>query len=227
MASLHRLKVDKKIPLIHRLNTKSTIYEDVDELGEEVYQRGVRASLTGNPIEAMKDIKSQDIVLWVKDPAEQYLTSVLSSVYRLPPFDFQVIDGYCFLDIRNAQKVQFFPELKMYVISLASTLTQMVILMGSEDKESHINSVVMAALKKSETLVPKYFDQILVPSFRIEQTNAKYEAKGEIEGLHMEYAVQTAEIDLIAGLSANKGIKMNNSSQVQKVDQEFIFAIND
>lgn len=43
----------------------------------------------------------------------------------------------------------------------------------------------------------------------------------------MEYAVQTAEIDLIAGLSANKGIKMNNSSQVQKVDQEFIFAIND
>lgn len=41
----------------------------------------------------------------------------------------------------------------------------------------------MAALKKSETLVPKYFDQILVPSFRIEQTNAKYEAKGDIEGL--------------------------------------------
>ena len=103
----------------------------------------------------------------------------------------------------------------------------MVLLMGSEDKESHINSVVMAALKKSETLVPKYFDQILVPSFRVEQTNAKYEAKGKIEGLQMEYAVQSAEIDLIAGMSANKGIKMNNSSQVQKVDQEFIFAIND
>jgi hypothetical protein len=57
MASLHRLKVDKNIPLIHRLNTKSTMYEDVDELGEEVYQRGVRAILTGNPIEAMKDAK--------------------------------------------------------------------------------------------------------------------------------------------------------------------------
>jgi hypothetical protein len=77
----------------------------------------------------------------------------------------------------------------MYVISLASTLTQMVILIGSEDKESHINSVVMAALKKSETLVPKYFDQILVPSFRVEQTNAKYEVQGEIEDLKMEYAV--------------------------------------
>ena len=115
----------------------------------------------------------------------------------------------------------------MYVISLASTLTQMVILIGSEDKESHINSVVMAALKKSETLVAKYFDQILVPSFRVEQTNAKYEVQGEIEDLKMEYAVQSAEIDLIAGLSANKGIKMNNSSQVQKVDEEFIFAIND
>lgn len=121
----------------------------------------------------------------------------------------------------------FYPELKMYVIALASTLTQMVVLMGSEDKESHINDVVMAALKKSETLVPKYFDQILVPSFSIEQTNAKYEAKGRFFYHHMESAVQSATIDLISGLSANKGIKMNDSSQVQKVDQEFIFAIND
>ena len=197
MACLHRLKVDKNIPLIHRHNLKSTIYEDVDELGEEVYQRGVRSILTGNPIDAMKDVKGQDIVLWVKDPAEQYLTSVLSSVYRLPPFDFSTIDGYCYLNIRNAQKIEFFAELKMYVVSLASTLTQMVFLMGSEDKESCINDVVMAALKKSQTLVPKYFDQILIPSFSIEQTNAKYETKGEFEGLKMEYAVQSAEIDLI------------------------------
>lgn len=134
MAALHRLKVDKNIPLVHRLNTKDPLWQDVDEFGEDVYQRGVRATMSGNPIEAMKDVKDQNIVLWVKDPAEQYLTSTLSSVYRLPPFDFSPIDGYCFLNIRNAQKIMYFAELKMYVISLASTLTQMVLLMDSEDK---------------------------------------------------------------------------------------------
>jgi len=88
MACLHRFKVDKKIPLIHRLNTKDPLWLDVDEFGEDVYQRGVRATMSGNPIEAMKDVKDQNIVLWVKDPAEHYLTSTLSSIYRLPPFDF-------------------------------------------------------------------------------------------------------------------------------------------
>ena len=103
----------------------------------------------------------------------------------------------------------------------------MVLLMGTEDKESCLNDLVMAALKKAETQVPKYFDQILMPSFNIEQTNAKYEAKGEFEGLHMEYAVQSASIDLISGLSANRGINLTDSSQVQKVSEDFIFAIND
>lgn len=43
----------------------------------------------------------------------------------------------------------------------------------------------------------------------------------------MEYAVQSAEIDLISGVSAHKGLKMNDSSQVQKVDRDFLFGIND
>jgi len=67
----------------------------------------------------------------------------------------------------------------------------------------------------------------LVPSFSIDQSNTKYEIKGEFDGGVMEHAVQSAQIDLIKGLSANKGLKMNNSSQVQKIDRDFIFAIND
>jgi hypothetical protein len=143
------------------------MFRDVDELGEAIYQRGVRAVLSDNLKDAYADVKGQKIVLKEK-AAEQYLTSVVSSVYRLPPFDFTSVNGYSFLNVRNAGKVLFYPELNLYVVSLATMLTQLVFLLGNQDEESHLNDVLTSALLKSQDQVPKYFDQIMFPSFKIE-----------------------------------------------------------
>ena len=115
----------------------------------------------------------------------------------------------------------------MYVIPLSSALTNMVIFSGEQDPKMKLNGVISLALMKAEDLNPKLYDQILIPSFKQFQTNFEYSAKGVYGGLHMENAIQSAKIELISGLSANMGLKMNDSYQVQKVDTDFIFAISD
>ena len=149
------------------------MYRDVDELGDAVYQRGIRAVLSDNIKDAYVDVVSQNIVLQEK-AADHYLTSVLSSVYRLPPFDFTPVDGYSFLNVRHAGNVMFYPELGLYVISLATMLTQMVFLVGNQDETSHLNEILTKVLVKSVDLKPKLFDQILFPSFKIDQVNQEY-----------------------------------------------------
>lgn len=59
---------------------------------------------------------------------------------------------------------------------------------------------------------------MLIPSFSINQVNEAYEMKGVFNGIHLESGCQSASIELISGLSANKGIVLNNSSQIQKLD---------
>jgi hypothetical protein len=117
------------------------MFRDVDELGEAIYQRGVRAVFSDNLKDAYADVISQKIELQ-GSLADQYLSSVVSSVYRLPPFDFSPVDGYSFLNVRNAGKIMFYPELGLYVVSLATMLTQMVFLLGNQDQESHLNDVL-------------------------------------------------------------------------------------
>jgi type 1 fimbria pilin len=99
--------------------------------------------------------------------------------------------------------------------------------MGNQDKDKSLNQIICDMLDSTKEVVPKLFDQILVPSFSINQSNCEYEAKGVIASMHLESARQSASIELISGLSANLGIKLNDSSQVQKVDGDFIFALND
>lgn len=141
MACLHTLKLKQKIEWIAEFDVKNKMYNDVDELGEAIYQRGVRATLSDNVKEAYTDVKSQNIELQEK-AADHYLTGVLSSVYRLPPFDFTPLNGYSFLNVRYAGKIMFYPELGLYVVSIATMLTQMVFLLGNTDQESHINDVL-------------------------------------------------------------------------------------
>jgi hypothetical protein len=101
MACFHFLKLKKGIDFISGVDPKNQILGDVDELGEAVYQRGVRAQMSEKASEAYADAKSQEIAI-KEGKADTYLVSVLSSVYRLPPFDYSPIDGYSFLNIRFA-----------------------------------------------------------------------------------------------------------------------------
>jgi hypothetical protein len=60
------------------------------------------------------------------------------------------------------------------------------------------------------------------------QTNEEYiGAKGKFKGHHLTSAIQSASIELISGVSADMGIKLTDSSQVQVVTSDFIFALND
>ena len=101
MACLHELKKKQNIDWIAEFDVKNKMFQDVDELGENIYQRGVRAIMSDNVKVSYTDVISQNIDLQEKE-AEQYLTSVISSVYRLPPFDFTPVDGYSFLSVRAA-----------------------------------------------------------------------------------------------------------------------------
>ena len=226
MASLHTLKNTQDIDFISRIDLMNKMFVDVDELGENIYQRGVRAVMSTEAKDAFVDVKGQNIELQ-QQAADHYLTSVLSTVYRLPPFDFETIDGYSFLNIRNTGKILHYPSLNMYVVATASTLIEMVFLYGYTDTESNLNEMIITALQATQGNQPKCYDQMLIPSFSINQVNEAYEMKGVFNGIHLESGCQSASIELISGLSANKGIVLNNSSQIQKLDQSFIFAIND
>jgi hypothetical protein len=103
------LKLKKGIESMFRIDHQNKMFQDVDELSEAIYQRGVKAVLSDSASEAYADVKSQEIDL-KEGKADTYLASVLSTVYRLPPFDFKPIDGFSFLNIRNSQKIMYYPD---------------------------------------------------------------------------------------------------------------------
>jgi hypothetical protein len=74
----------------------------VDKIPSDVQLQGVRAQVSADKEQAFADAQSQGIN--ITDPSNsavsEYLCSVLSSVNRLPPFDYHVFDGHSFLRIR-------------------------------------------------------------------------------------------------------------------------------
>jgi hypothetical protein len=154
LAAMYKLKLDQKIPLIHRADTKNKLFKDVDELGDDIQLRGVFAAIGKD---AYKGIKALEIDL-AERPAELHLTACFSSVMRLPPFDYKTIGGYCYLDIRKAQNIMYYAELNMYLVPLAALTTQMVIITGNYDKERPLNEIVCEALKKTREIPYKAFD---------------------------------------------------------------------
>ena len=67
-----------------------------------------------------------------KSKVDEYLTSVLSTSYRLPPYDFCNINGYSFLRIRplisQDQTVMHQASTGMTIIPLMDTSIQMIII---------------------------------------------------------------------------------------------------
>ena len=54
--------------------------------------------------------------------------SVLSSVQRLPPFDYKNVNGFSFLNIRSHQEIVFYDQRKMAIIPLLDPRVQMIVL---------------------------------------------------------------------------------------------------
>lgn len=57
MASLHTLKNTQDIDFISRIDLMNKMFVDVDELGENIYQRGVRAVMSTEAKDAFVDVK--------------------------------------------------------------------------------------------------------------------------------------------------------------------------
>lgn len=102
MSALQQLKSDKQISNLESMNPQHAITACVDKLPSDVQLQGVRAKVANDKEQAFADAKSQNID--VDDPLKsnvsEYVCSVLSSVNRLPPFDFHVFNGYSFLRVR-------------------------------------------------------------------------------------------------------------------------------
>ena len=53
--------------------------------------------------EATEFLTSQDLRVNLKDEANNYLSSVMSTVNRLPSFEYNEINGYCYLSIKSKE----------------------------------------------------------------------------------------------------------------------------
>ena len=81
---------------------------------------GTRTQLSSDKAVALADVASQNIDLVEKDNSkvEEYLCSVLSTVQRLPPFEFRNDNGHCYLDVKTDQEIVYFSKRKMSIIPM-------------------------------------------------------------------------------------------------------------
>lgn len=81
---------------------------------------GTRTQLSSDKAVALADVGSQNIDLVEKDNSkvEEYLCSVLSTVQRLPPFEFRNMNGHCYLDVKTDQEIVYFSKRKMSIIPM-------------------------------------------------------------------------------------------------------------
>jgi hypothetical protein len=118
----------------------------------------VRSVLSSDATIAYADIKSQGITLneVFEKKVDEYLTSVLSSVQRLPPFDLISHGGYCYLKIREHQGITYLSDKKISIIPLVDPRFQIIILplssipKGSKASMSDIIKTMMKEVDESK-----------------------------------------------------------------------------
>jgi len=105
ISALQKLKEEKQIANLEELNPSNKSIYQIDLINASINLKGVRAQLSNDRDTAFADIKSQEINLTdtYKNHVDEYLCSVLSTVHRLPPFDFLNINGYSYLRMKPSK----------------------------------------------------------------------------------------------------------------------------
>jgi len=93
---------------LEELNPENKAIYQIDLINAGMNLKGVRAQLSSDRDTAFSDIKTQELNLTdtYQKPVDEYLCSVLSTVHRLPPFDFCNINGYSYLRMKPAKSEQ-------------------------------------------------------------------------------------------------------------------------
>ena len=156
--------------------------QQVDLLPNTLAFVGTRAQMSSDKEASYADVVSQKIPLAEqneKDVSER-VCSVLSSVQRLPPFDYKMINGYSFINIRSHQEIIYFAARKMAIIPMLDPRVQMIVLPKSQvPKEMAAaapDEVVKTLMKDiNENNITK-FNEICIPSFKIEVLNREIDS---------------------------------------------------
>lgn len=102
---------------------------------------------------AYADIVSQNIQLAETSETEvnERVCSVLSSVQRLPPFDYKAINGFSYISIRSHQEIIYYSKRQMAIIPMLDPRVQMIVLPKSQipkEMASHSADEVIKAMMK-------------------------------------------------------------------------------
>jgi hypothetical protein len=59
---------------------------------------------------------------------DQYITSVMFLVQRLPPFEFEKVNGFSYLNIKSENEIIYYSKRQMSIIPMLGERIQMIIL---------------------------------------------------------------------------------------------------
>ena len=99
----------------------------------------------------------------------QTLCSVLSSVQRLPPFDFTTHNGYNYLRIRTNNDISYIKDKNISIIPLNDQRIQMILVPQSNvtDIQNSLSENVCSLLKDLDEKQIEKYSTILMPAFSV------------------------------------------------------------
>lgn len=96
-----------------------------------------------------------------------------------------------------------------------------------------MSDTIKAMMKEVDESKIQKFDEIMIPSFKIEMTNQEMDKKTSsfqisegVGGTSMKGGCQSAIIEMISGIPSQSAL-INNSKCTLTIDEPFIFALND
>ena len=232
---MQKLKKEKQIKSLESIDSK---LKEVDMIPDTLQLHCVRAALSTDVTAAYQDIKSQNIVLkeTFENSVTEYLTSVLSSVQRLPPFDMVSHDGFSYLKIREKEGITYLSDKKISIIPLIDPRIQIIIMPLSsvpKGSSSSMSEIIKATMREIDESKMQKFDEIMLPSFRIETVNQEldksscsFQISEGVGGTAMKGGCQSALIELVSGLPPKAALRGSNKCALT-INEPFIFALND
>lgn len=220
-AGLRHILAEKRVTQIQKLNSSNVLAAQLDVFPEELVLQGVRTQSAARAFEAVTTARSEGIKIEIPTDyssaaGAEFCASALSLGLRIPPYEFQNIDGYNYLrmriKLRQAQNIMFFRAKNVTIIPLADQKRQIIIVPKSQvDEEAKttklgLSQIIRSMMKGIKSSNIERFEEVLLPSFKLRDENQELpRAMSHIkinerdDGLQIKGGLQSSEISLISG----------------------------
>mmetsp|Transcript_31809 Transcript_31809/g.31098 ORF Transcript_31809/g.31098 Transcript_31809/m.31098 type:complete len:208 (+) Transcript_31809:1524-2147(+) len=181
------------------------------------------------------------MTLEFKEENEIFISSVLSLVARLPPFDFLNLGGYCYLRLRSDQIIRARSTTmeglvdKILIVPTDDEKWKLALLLLNQEVPGNLGYVTQQILRTAEEVQGEEdkLKELYLPSFALKSTepSSSYNNICLFEDAIIKESSQTQDISLVKGKSENCGLIVDLPSASSRssfvINQSFIFALLD